>query len=212
MGKPSKDTRTPLPLLRLRRVTERERRPSKIRGIQRVKPAVVQGQGVGVLQVGQGRRPVQQSVPQQQGGTALPLGEHQLVVLEPLPPPPGDSGSRCGPPGRRATAPPRVGHRHRRGKTRVGQPLLHRQPEGIGIQRQGLGALPQLQAHPVLPPRRRGELPPPGKAVALHGVFPAVKADLSLLQRPHNGKQQGIAPLARRPGPPQMYSSPRSSR
>lgn len=45
-------------------------------GVQRVKPAVVQGQGVGVLQAGQGRRPVQQSVPQQQGGTALPLGEH----------------------------------------------------------------------------------------------------------------------------------------
>lgn len=51
----------------------------------------------------------------------------------------------------RATAPPPVGHRHRRGKARVGQPLLHRQPEGIGIQRQGLGALPQLQAHQSSP-------------------------------------------------------------
>ena len=51
MGKPSKDTRTPLPLLRLRRYDGQGAGPSRS-GYQRVKPAVVQGQVSGVLQAG----------------------------------------------------------------------------------------------------------------------------------------------------------------
>ena len=163
-------------------------------GIHLVKVFVVQRQHVGVLQTGPGTVQVHPVGVGHQGGTGLFLLKAHLVVGKGLPLLQGAAEAGVGPQAEGHGLVPGVGHRHRGGKAGVGELLAHHQPEGIGIDRQSVAALPQLQLRPVLPLPGHRKLAGAGKAVAVHGDLFPLNVDLAVLQAAHNGEQQGIAP------------------
>ena len=162
-------------------------------GVQVVEPVVLQGQGVGVLQAGQGAVPVHPLPVGHQGLAGLLLSEADLIVGKGLPLVQGAAEAGVGTHAVGQGLLAGVGHGDAGGKAPVGELLAHRQLKVPGVEGQGGLVLLQGQLRPVLPLSGHGKLPPPGKAVALHGHLSALDPDLSVLQSPHDGEQQGIA-------------------
>ena len=120
--------------------------------------------------------------------------KQELVVLKTLPrlegAPDGGVGSDTEGHGGGAGVP----HGEGGGKSVLQQPVGGLQGEGEGVLLQRLFVLPQRQGDEVLPLVHGGELQPPGEAVAAHLTGLAADVHPAVLQRPHNGEQDGVLP------------------
>ena len=155
---------------------------------------MVQIQRVGILQERPDTGPIQPVGVGDQGGAGLLLVKEDLVVGKCLPLFQGAAETGMGAQAEGHGLIAGVGHRDGGGKAGVGELLPHHQLKGVGVDRQSVGALPQLQLRPVLPLTGHGKFAGTGKAVTVHGDLFLPNRHLAVPQPTHDGEEEGIAP------------------